>query len=528
MAVTETPADAIAGSTPTEEPTIRVEPSGLAAVLGSGDHKVLGRLFVGASLLFGLIVAGLGQLFAIEMLDTESLDIFGADRIGAAFTFYRFGLLLVVAAPLMIGLAYIVVPLQVGSRSIALPRAAALAFWGWLLGAFSFAAAAALTSGSDGSETAQLLYLTSVGLITVTLVVASICLATTVITLRHPGVDMLRVPVFSWSVLVSSVVWILSLPVLLAIMVLRYVDLRHAGGAIAATGTATVSPDWVIRNPQVYAVAIPVLGYAADVLSSTARTRIAPRSVVFGAIGLFGVLSLGGFLYTAGIDELETPGVVAMALLAVLPALAVLGLIGDLFRRGSFRMNAPVAHAVVALLVLVLGLLAGAIGAVPATEATGTIYEIGVSHAILLSAIIAVFGGLHWWATKVGQQPANDKLGLLAPVVLLAGTVAVVGGDLASGLLGENNELSPDWTGGMEVANIAVAVGTAVVILGLVIAAVSLLPMLKRPDEPAPADPWEGQSLEWLAPSPPPLANFDEDLPEVRSAEPLTDIREEK
>ena len=142
-------------------------------------------------------------------------------------------------APALLGLAMVVVPLQVGSRSIALPRAAALAFWGWLLGAFSFAAAPALTSGSDGSETAQLLYLPSVGLITVTLVVASICLATTVITLRHPGVDMLRVPVFSWSVLVSSVVWIVSLPVLLAIMVLRYVDLRHAA-VLAVAGVPPV------------------------------------------------------------------------------------------------------------------------------------------------------------------------------------------------------------------------------------------------------------------------------------------------
>ena len=112
--------------------------------------------------------------------------------------------------------------------------------------------------------------------------------------------------------------------------------------------------------------------------------------------------------------------------------------------------------------------------------------------------------------------------------MLLVGTLAVVGGDLASGLLGENTELSADWTGGIEAANVVVAIGTALVILGIVIAALSLLPILKRPDEPALADPWDGQSLEWLAPSPPPLANFVDDLPEVRSAEPLTDLREEK
>ena len=109
------------------------------------------------------------------------------------------------------------------------------------------------------------------------------------------------------------------------------------------------------------------------------------------------------------------------------------------------------------------------------------------------------------------------------------GSAAVVIPDLVSGIVGDakTNELSPSWIGGISGLNIAVTIGAALVIIGLLAALASYLPLLKSGDDIA-ADPWGGQTLEWLAPSPPPLANFVDDLPVVTSAEPLTDLREEK
>ena len=154
------------------------------------------------------------------------------------------------------------------------------------------------------------------------------------------------------------------------------------------------------------------------------------------------------------------------------------------------------------------------------------IFFLGVGHAAILAAVIAALGGVHWWATKVGRQPANEKLGMLAPLVLLVGAALTVVPDLVSGVTGKGAELNADWTGGIGALNGAVGGGLALVAIGVALAVLSFLPRFKRSDA-APTAPWNGLTLEWLTVSPPPLANFADDLPVVTSAEPLSDQREE-
>ncbi len=530
MAVTETPpetVEAVADSAPASAP--HWQPGGLAGVLGSGDHKVIGRLYIGGALLFGTVVLALSLLFGVEAIDPPTLEVFSADTVFQMWTLGRIGQVFLLALPLVIGLAMVVVPLQVGSRSIAFPRAAAASFWGWLVGATLLVASYAMNGGpGGGSKEGVNLWIASLGLLVVATVLAAVCLATTVIALRTPGMTVARTPLFAWSVLVASVLWLLTLPVLGGLLVLLYVDHRHGGSSFGGNAQLFGRITWVLRNPQIYVVAIPVLGFAADVLATTARTRIAPRSVALGAIGAFGVLGFGAFLAAPDGASYESWLFIGMSLLAALPVLAILGLAGDLFRRGTLRLTAGSIYAVTALVLLLIGVAAGALGSIPALEANGTIYDLGVSHAVLLATLTAALGGIHWWATKIGRQSANESLGRLVPALLLLGTLAAVVPDLISGIAGENGELAPDWSGGIEGLNIVVPIGVGLIAIALLVAVVSFLPLLRSSTDEVPADPWEGQTLEWLAPSPPPLANFVDDLPVVASAEPLTDQREEK
>jgi heme/copper-type cytochrome/quinol oxidase subunit 1 len=530
MAVTETPPETVQAASEQDPEAPRPQPTGLAAVLGTGDHKVIGRLYVASALILGFGMLALGQLFAVEAISTATLDVFSRDTVFQAFTLFRVGSVFLLALPLVIGVAFVVVPLQIGSRAIAFPRAAAASYWGWLLGSGLLIASYLMNGGPGGGDEAGVnLWIASLGLIVLSILAASVCLVTTVLALRHTGLSISRIPLFAWSVAVAGIMWLLTLPVLLGLLALVYVDHRHGGDSIGTNAGLYGHLQWVLRNPQIYTVAIPVLGFAADVLATTARTRVEPRFVAQGAIGAFGILGFGAFLAGSNTDvaAYETWVVIGMGLAAVLPVLAILGLAGDLFRRGSFRLNAGALYATASLLVLLLGVGAGALGSFPGLETTNTIFDLGVTHAVVLATIIASVGGLHWWATKVGRQPANEGIGRIAPLVLLAGSAAVVIPDLASGLLGDGTEVRLDWTGGIEGLNVVVAIGTALVALGLLAAVVSLLPLLKTPDAEVASDPWEGQSLEWLAPSPPPLDNFVADLPVVTSAEPLVDLREE-
>src|SRR5699024_3960654 len=117
---------------------------------------------------------------------------------------------------------------------------------------------------------------------------------------------------------------------------------------------------WLLRNPQIYVVAIPVLGFVADVIATSAKVRIAPRAAASGAICAFGIFGIGAVLADAGPNDHKAWVVVALGLGAVLPVHAVLGLVGDLTRRGTFSLNGGALYGVAALLILTLTVLAGA------------------------------------------------------------------------------------------------------------------------------------------------------------------------
>ena len=143
--------------------------------------------------------------------------------------------------------------------------------------------------------------------------------------------------------------------------------------------------------------------------------------------------SLATVLVAPSAAALDSYLVVGMGLLAIVPLLALAAACADVFRAGSFKLRAGVLYATAAFLILLLSVAAGAIGSIPdlLDAPTGgalgdNIFFLGVGHAAMLAAVIAGIGGIHWWATKIGRQPANEKLGLLAPLVLLLGAAITV------------------------------------------------------------------------------------------------------
>ena len=199
--------------------------------------------------------------------------------------------------PLMIGIATTVVPLQVGSPSIAFPRLASAAFWGWFFAGIthivSFAADGGFGPALNTTTEATLLTLTSLGGMVIALLAASVCIATTILALRPTGMSLTRVPMFSWSMLVAASVWLVSLPVLLANLVLAWVDLQ--GREPIAFGNADriwSDLEWVFQQPQIYSFAIPVLGILAEITPVAAKVRQANREVLMALIGVLSLIHI--------------------------------------------------------------------------------------------------------------------------------------------------------------------------------------------------------------------------------------------
>src|SRR5262249_46984816 len=150
MTVTEAPRDVLEAAAADTEP----EPSGgLAALVGSGDPRAIGKLFVGTSLLFLLVSGVAGVLVGFELIDLDKADnILGSDVYQQVWTLHTITGLFLVVMPLLLGLATAVVPLQVGASTLAFPRASAAAYWCYLVAGGLIIASFAINGGPFGGD----------------------------------------------------------------------------------------------------------------------------------------------------------------------------------------------------------------------------------------------------------------------------------------------------------------------------------------------------------------------------------------
>lgn len=530
MTITESPAATPARSAMGTAAV--AQPTGLYEVVTTGDHKMLGRLYIGFGSLFVLAVAVLGVVNGIERVDTESFDVF-SNLAGAfqAFWAYRLGLVFLVVLPLFIGLATAIVPLQVGSPALAFPRAAAAAFWGWLVGSGmligSFIADGGLGEVVEGTTNHDAVALTmvSLGLIVVSLILASVCVATTVIACRTSGMSLRRVPLYSWSMLIATTVWIVTLPAVVASLVLAYVDYRHGQLAEGIPAAINQSFRWVFWQPQVYAFAIPALGIMSEIVPVAARVRQRNHDVAIFGLAFFGLFCFGAFAQSADIqDNFLYP---AIGLAVLLPALIVVGGWGDSLRQGRPSAKGPVGAlllAAVGALMVLAGLLGGALRVIEPFELLATSATDGVMNLVLLGAVASAFGGAVYWASKITGRAFPEPIARLAALPLLGGIALLGIADIVSGFLDQPAGLVVGPVDdGVEVFNVLALIGTCLVLLGVLVFAAGLLRTVAGGPKFASNNPWQGHTLEWSTVSPPPLGNFGEPVPLVRSERPLLD-----
>lgn len=540
MTVTEDAPAAVSAAS--EPPASTPASTGLAAILGSGDHKVVGRLWIVASL-FHLLLAGAAALaVAAEKIDLSGADVL-EDWLGPLYAYRSIAAAFLFLLPLTIGLATAIVPLQVGASTLAFPRAATAAAWTYLLGGGLLVGSVLIEGGPYGTDVEGVrLFVVSFALVLVAQAVAWVCIATTVLSLRVPGMTMRRVPLFAWSSLVAATVWLITLPVLAAITVLAYLDIRYGGaGGFFGGGEQTLYTriSWVFGTPSVYAFAIPALGVIGSVVPVFARTRHQRHRLAQGLIAAFGALSVGVWTVTGyGSDPYpwlyEGPWVV-VSFAVLIPLLGLIGLWVATLVQGRLELSSPLVFGLAAVLMLLVGLLAGAVQAIEpietlvdegATPLFSTSWSAAIAGYVGLAAMIALLGGVVYWAPKLVGRTFDEAPAKVLAVVLLAGTVLWAFPELVAGLLGQPALPLVGVTendAAIEGLNVATLVGGVVLALG-VAGLVALFAVATRRDELPGDDPWSGHTLEWATSSPPPYGNF-ASLPEVTSEAPLYDAR---
>lgn len=513
----------------------------------SPDHKVISLLLVSAA--FGSIfLAALELLLTRAQLAVPENVFLNAVTFDRLLSVYGTTSVFLIALPLVLGLLYYVVPLQIGARGTALPRLGQIGLWLFIFGGFLLYGSFLFTPPEAGinplppfSELAFTpnngvdVWIGATGMVTLGLLLVAIDLLTTLHNLRAPGMAWRRAPFFTWAARIVSSLFVVVAPIFLAAITMLMLDRRYGGGFFA--GSEGGSPIlWqhfsnIFFTAVYMIVAVGFLAAIAEIVQTFTGREIQGRKTVIGslvAIAVIGTLAWTQNMVTAPIPSGWKYYGMIMSIALIVPVGLIFYNLISTVAASDFHMRAPLRFALGALSLASLGL---AVEVIHSTVAIGTqlseTYDAwAATHFALIGFVL--FGGFaaisYWYPKMTGVQLNEDRSRISFQVMFLGAVVALLP-LFAAGLEGQVTDAYRFYGDqGVDVWNLIASIGTLILFVGVVLAVGNLIK--SREEEPAVTpDPWSGDSLEWLALSPPPAHNFDV-LPDVRSTRPMRDIRE--
>jgi len=543
MAITqersEAAADAAHGISPRRHP--------IAVWLTTTDHKKIGIMYlVNSYLWFG--VAGLLAVFIRAELAQPGTQYFGEERYNQLFTMHGTTMIFLFVIPMLAGFGNYIVPLQIGALDMAFPRVNALSFWmlplaglvlysSYLLGGPADAgwtqyAPLSEGVGTQGNAIGIDLWIVALLLVGTASILGAVNFITTIFNMRAPGMTMFRMPLFTWTMLVTSLLVLLATPVFTSALVMLLID-RNLGGSFfnpANGGIAVLWQNvfWFYSHPAVYVMVLPGMGIISDVLPVFSRKPLfGYKAFVFATagIGALGFSVWAHHMFVTG--QVLLPFFSIMTFLIAVPTgVKFFNWIATLVK-GQITFSTAMLFAIGFLTMFLIGGIDGVFLASPPVDfaLTETYWVVAHIHYVLFGgSVFAVYAGFYYWFPKFSGRKLNEGLGKLHFWLQFIGFNLTFFSMHILGLLGMPRRIQdypalPDWVG----LNQLQTVGALIIALSTAPFLANVVMTLRRKDRD-PEDPWEGNTLEWYTTSPPPAHNFDS-LPEIHSERPLFDLR---
>ncbi|MCW2872067.1 MAG: cytochrome c oxidase subunit 1 [Streptomyces oryziradicis] len=514
--------------------------------LSTTDHKKIGTMYMVTSFVFFLLAGAMALMMRAE-LARPGLQIMTNEQYNQLFTMHGTAMLLLFATPMFAGFTNAIMPLQIGAPDVAFPRLNMFAYWLFLFGSliviaslilpdggpdFGWTAYAPLSDsvrspGTGGDMWVMGLVLNGFGTI-----LGAVNFITTIICMRAPGMTMFRMPIFTWNVLLTSVLVLLAFPILAAALLALEAD-RKFGAHVydPANGGPILWQHlfWFFGHPEVYIVALPFFGIVTEILP------VFSRKPVFGYVGLIAAtISIAGLSATVWAHHMFATGAVMLPffafmtyLIAVPTGVKFFNWIGTMWN-GSLSFETPMLWSIGFLVTFLFGGLTGVILASPPLDwhVTDSYFVVAHFHYVLFGTVVfATFGGFYFWWPKFTGSMLDERLGKIHFWTLFVG---FHGTFLIQHWLG--TEGMPRRYADYLAADGFTALNTVSTISSFLLG-LSTLPFLynvwktaKEGKKVETDDPWGyGRSLEWATSCPPPRHNFLA-LPRIRSESPAFDL----
>jgi cytochrome o ubiquinol oxidase subunit 1 len=522
--------------------------------LTSVDHKKIGVMYI----ILALIMLLRGFSDAIMMRTQLALASGGStgylnpEHYDQIFSAHGAIMIFFMAMPFVIGLINIVVPLQIGARDVAFPFLNSLSFWltvagfGLInvsLGIGEFARTGWLAypplSELDYSPGVGVdYYIWSLQISGIGTTLSGINFITTILRKRAPGMTLMRMPIFTWTALCTSILITAAFPILTVTLALlsldRYLGMHFFTNDLGGNAMMYVNLIWTWGHPEVYILVLPVFGVFSEIVATFSSKRLFGYIPMVLATMAIAVLSFVVWLHHfftmgAGADVNAFFGITTM-IIAIPTGVKVFNWLFTMYR-GRVQFPTPMLWTLGFMVTFVIGGMTGVLMAVPPADFVlhNSLFLVAHFHNTIIGGVVfGCLAGFTYWFPKAFGFTLNETLGKCSFWCWLVGFYLAFVPLYILGLMGMTRRLNhydnPAWHPYLIVA----AIGAAVILCGIIFQIAQLIVSIaqREKNRDLTGDPWNGRTLEWSVSSPPPAYNFAE-RPVVRSRDAFWEMKQQ-
>nr|WP_284705900.1 cytochrome c oxidase subunit I [Lysinibacillus sp. OL1_EC] len=504
------------------------------------DHKKLAVMYLLAGTLFFAIAGFEALLMRIQLMKPNN-DFISAGFFNELLTMHGTTMLFLAATPLLFAFMNMLVPLQIGARDVAFPFLNSLGFWLFFLGAvflhLSFFMGGAPDAGWTSYASLSLyspghgidFYVLGLQISGAGTLISGLNFIVTIITMRAPGMTFMRMPLFTWTALVSSALILFAFPPLTIGLLMMLFDRMFGGNFFDHTmGGNTVIWEhlfWIFGHPEVYILVLPAFGLFSEIIPAFSRKRLfGYSSMVFATIliGFLGFMVWAHHMFTVGLGPTANAiFAVATMAIAVPTGMKVFNWILTIWG-GSIKVTTPMLYALGFIPSFVAGGVTGVMQASAPLDYQlhDSYFIVAHFHYVIVGGIVtALFGSAHFYWPIFFNRMLNETLGKITFWVFFIGFHLTFFLQHFLGLMGMPRRVFTYMDGqGWDQFNYISTIGALMMGVGVILMVINCLMSIKG--KPAGRDPWgDGRTLEWSIPQPIPFYNFRQ-TPLVRGLDP--------
>jgi cytochrome c oxidase subunit I len=523
------------------------EPTGLWSWITTVDHKRIGILYGTTAFIFFLL-GGIEAILLRIQLGSPNNTFLSPETYNQLFTMHGTTMIFLAIMPISATFFNFIIPLQIGARDVAFPRLNAFSYWAFLAGglflnsSFLFGAApdqgwygyANLTSRQYSPGLNVDFWMLGLQILGVASLAAAVNFFVTIINMRAPGMKLMRMPMFTWMSLITQVLLLLAFPVITVALILLMFDRFFGTHFFVPSGGGDPllwqHLFWIFGHPEVYILILPAFGVVSEVLPVFSRKPLFGYAAMVFSGAFIAFLGFGVWshhMFTTGMGPIaDTFFSLTTMLIAIPTGVKIFNWLGTIWG-GSIQFRVPMYFALGFIAMFIIGGLSGVMHASPPADLqqNDTYFIVAHFHYVLFGgSIFGLTAGAYYWWPKMFGRMLDETLGKVHFWLMLIGFNVTFFPMHILGLNGMPRRVYTYPEGlGFETLNRVETIGSLILGFSFLVFLINILKTWRGPRN-APADPWNGATLEWSIPSPPQEWNFAE-IPTVHGRDALWEAK---